>query len=131
MAGVSAQGATFTFTPTGAAPLSAIVTGISVETPAAEVVDMTSGVDPNGTLRLVPTGAWSGGAVSVDYIHAGQGQDDIQSIVRKVGQLAFSSRDYSVYRQAILESATTEARTGEIVRGTLRFRITDYYPQES
>ena len=127
MAGVSAQGATFTFTPTGSPALSAIVTGISVETPAAEVVDMSSGGDPNGTIRLVPTGDWSGGTVSVDYIHAGSGQTDPQSIVRKVGQLVFGSPGYSVSRQAILESATTEARTGEIVRGTLRFRVTDYY----
>ena len=127
MAGVSAQGATFTFTPTGALPLSAIVTGISVETPTAEVVDMTSGADVKGTLRVVPTGDWSGGTVSVDYIHADSGPTDPQTIVRKVGQLAFSSPGYSVSRQAVLESATTEARTGEIVRGTMRFRITDYY----
>lgn len=90
---------------------------------------MTSGGDTNGTLRLVPTGDWSGGTVSVDYIHAGSSQADPNSIVRKVGQLVFRSPGYSVTRQAILESATTEARTGEIVRGTMRFRITDYYPQ--
>lgn len=88
---------------------------------------MTSGGDSTGTSLLVPTGDWSGGAVSVDYIHASTNPTDPQDIVRKVGQLAFSSPGYSVTRQAILESATTEARTGEIVRGTLRFRITDYY----
>lgn len=126
MAGVSAQGATFTFRG-----VQAIVSGISVETPAAEVVDMASAVDPVGTIGMVPTGEWSGGTISVDYIHAGPFQTDPQLLVRQIGQLAFASPGYSVVRNAILESATTEARTGEIVRGTLRFRITDYYPQES
>lgn len=123
MAGVSAHGATFTFRG-----VSAIVTGISVETPAAEVVDMASAADPVGTIGMVPTGEWSGGTISVDYIHAGPLQTDPQSVVRQVGQLRFASPGYTVVRNAILESATTEARTGEIVRGTLRFRMTDYYP---
>ena len=122
MAGVSAQGATFTFKG-----VQAVVSGISVETPAAEVVDMASAADPVGTIGMVPTGEWSGGTISVDYIHAGPLQTDPQLLVRQVGQLAFASPGYSVVRNAILESATTEARTGDIVRGTLRFRITDYY----
>ena len=127
MAGVSAQGATFTFTPVGGAALAAIVTGISVETPTAEVTDMTSAVDSVGTMRIVPTGEWTGGSISVDYVHAGATATDPQTIVRKNGQLRFASAGYTVIRQAILESATTEARAGEIVRGTLRFRVTDYY----
>lgn len=122
MAGVSAQGATFTFAGFGA-----IVTGISVETPTAEVTDMTSAVAPLGTLMAVPTGDWSGGSISVDYIHAGRLQADPQTLVRRRGQLNFSSTNYSVSRNVILESATTEARAGDIVRGTLRFRMTDYY----
>lgn len=122
MAGVSAQGATFTFQG-----VQAIVSGISVETPAAEVVDMASATAPVGTIRMVPTGEWSGGTISVDYIHAGPLQADPQTLVRQVGPLFFGSSGYSVGRNVILESATTEARTGEIVRGTMRFRITDYY----
>lgn len=122
MAGVSAQGATFTFKG-----VQAIVSGISVETPAAEVVDMASAADPVGANVVVPTGEWSGGTISIDYIHAGPLQTDPHFLVRQIGQLRFASPGYSVSRQAILESATTEARTGEIVRGTLRFRITDYY----
>ena len=122
MAGVSAQGATFTFAGFGA-----IVTGISVETPTAEVTDMTSAVDSVGTIAVVPTGDWSGGSISVDYIHAGPLQADPQTLVRAQGQLRFVSPNYSISRNAILESATTEARAGEIVRGTMRFRMTDYY----
>jgi hypothetical protein len=122
MAGVSAQGATFTFQG-----IQAIVSGISVETPTAEVTDMASAVDPVGTLGIVPTGEWSGGSISVDYIHAGPLQTDPQTLVRQTGALFFSSPGYSVGRNVLLESATTEATVGDIVRGTLRFRITDYY----
>lgn len=88
---------------------------------------MTSAVAPLGTLNVVPTGDWSGGSISVDYIHAGRLATDPQTLVRQRGQLRFSSTNYSVSRNAILESATTEARAGDIVRGTMRFRITDYY----
>lgn len=122
MAGVHAQGATFSF-----AGYRAIVSGISVETPTAEVTDMTPGWAPAGMHVAVPTGDWSGGAISVDYIHAGPSQVDVQSLVRRRGALVFSSTNFTVSRNAILESATTEARTGDIVRGTMRFRMTDYY----
>jgi hypothetical protein len=88
---------------------------------------MTSATDPLGTISVAPTGDWSGGSISVDYIHAGPLQADPQSLVRSRGSLRFVSPNYSVLRNAILESATTEARTGDIVRGTLRFRMTDYY----
>jgi hypothetical protein len=127
MAGVSAQGATFTFTPVGGGPFGAIVTGVSVETPVAEVTDLTAASDGTGTIAIVPTGEWSGGSVSVDYIHAGALQVDPQTLVRKNGRVFFGSPNFTFGRQAILESATTEASTGDIVRGTLRFRVTDYY----
>jgi hypothetical protein len=88
---------------------------------------MTSATAATGTMTIVPTGEWSGGSVSVDYIHAGSTQVDPQTIVRKPGSLSFASAGYGVKRNVILESATTEATVGDIVRGTLRFRITDYY----
>lgn len=123
MAGVSAQGGTFTFRG-----IRATITGLSVETPTAEVVDMTSYAAPINTVMLVPTGAWSGGSVTVDYVHQAGGVDP-QTVVRQVGQLVFGSPGYSITRQAILESATTEARLGDRVTGSLRFRLTDYYQQ--
>ena len=86
-----------------------------------------SAVDPVGTLGIVPTGEWSGGSISVDYIHAGPLQTDPQTLVRQTGQLLFLSPGYGFGRNVILESATTEATVGDIVRGTLRFRMTDYY----
>lgn len=124
MAGFAAQGATFTFAGSRGS-FAGAVTGISVDTPTAEVVDMTSPSDPTGYAILVPTGEWTGGAVSVDYI-ATSGTGSVQDIVRGIGTLTFASANYSVSRRAILESARQEARVGDLVRGTLNFRVTDY-----
>jgi len=120
MSAVVARNATFTF-----ANISAIVTDISVDTPAAGVVDMTGITDATSTRVLVPTQEISGGSVTVGFIQQPGGIDP-QTAVGRWGPLTFTSRDYSVSRQAILESATTEARVGEIIRGTLKFRMTDY-----
>ena len=87
---------------------------------------MTSGVDAAGTLTIVPTGEWVGGSVSVDFV-ATQAFLNPHSQIRKRGQLSFKSPDYTYVANVIVESATTEARTGEIVRGTMRFKLTDYY----
>jgi hypothetical protein len=124
MAGFAAQGATFTFIGSRGDFKGAIV-GISVETPVAEVVDMTSPSDPSGYAVLVPTGEWSGGSISLDFI-ATTATGDVQDIVRGIGQLTFASPHWTVSRRAILESANTEARVGESVRGIANFRVTDY-----
>jgi hypothetical protein len=100
------------------------VTGISVETPTAEVTNMTDASTAKGFLVMVPTGDWSGGTISVDYLH--HGTFDVQAVVGNVGPLVFTSSTYSVARRAILVSASTEARVGEVVRGSLRFQVTDY-----
>jgi hypothetical protein len=115
-----AQGATFTFNGIGAT-----VTRIAVETPVAEIVDMTAGNDQPKTVGLVPTGEWRGGSVSVDFIYAAGGIDP-QSVVGTVGQLQFNSRSLSIGRRVILESADYQASVGELVRGTLNFRMTDW-----
>lgn len=124
MAGVTAQGGTFAFSTT-AGTFTAAVTGLSVETPQAEVVDMTPIDAAADQVVVVPTGGWTGGSATVTYLHAGGGTDP-QTIVRKFGSLTFASAGYSVSRQAILESATTETSVNDIVRGTLKFRFTDY-----
>lgn len=131
MAGFSAHGATFTFVGTlpfqggGAASFTGAITGINVTSPVAEIVDMTAYDDDAGTRSLVPTGEWSGGEVSVDYI-AKPGTGDIQNLVRRIGDVSFASLNFSVTRRAILESATQEASVGGLVRGTMTFRVTDY-----
>lgn len=124
MAGFAAQGATFTFVGS-LGEFKGAVTGINVETPVAEVVDMTSPTDPAGYSIRVPTGEWSGGRISLDFI-ATTATGDIQGIVRGIGPLTFSSPKFSVTRRCILESANTEARVGELVRGSATFIPTDY-----
>jgi hypothetical protein len=120
MAGVSAQGGTFTF-----GSFAGAITGISVQTPEAEVVDMTDVAAAAGQTVLVPTGDWSGGSVSVDYIKTSSGPDP-QTLVKQVGQLTFASAGFSISRRAILQSASMEARVGAAVTGTLNFVVTDY-----
>lgn len=121
MAGFLAQGATFTFKS-----VAATVTGVSVETPVAEVVDMTAYNAPVANNVLVPTGGWKGGSISVDYVYA-KGGTDPQTVVRQYGTLTFSAPGITVSRQAILESASTQIRVGDVVRGSLKFLMTDYY----
>lgn len=120
MAGLSAHGGTFTFMSFQAA-----VTGLSVETPTAEIVDMTPAAAGAQYVVMVPTGAWSGGSVSVDYIRL-PGTADPQSLVGACAPLSFSSAGYSVTKRCVLQSASTEARVGDLVRGSLRFVLTDY-----
>ena len=98
------------------------IIGIHVETPQAEIVDMTSFTHGVGTMLMVPTGAVAGGTVTVDYM-----ADALLPVnIGTVAPLTFSSSAINLSLRGILESATVEARTGEIVRGTLKFRLTDY-----
>lgn len=124
MAAATAQGGTFTY-QSNVGVATASVVGLSVETPQAVLVDMTAINAPVNASFVTPTGEWTGGSVSVDFIYAGGGIDP-QSMVRSYGTLSFASAGYSVSRHVVLESATTEARVGDIVRGTLKFRMTDY-----
>lgn len=127
--GITAQGATFTYTGTlpfgGSASFSGNVVGISVESPQAEVVDMTSIDEPAGYSVQVPTGAWTGGSVTIDYLKRNGGPDPA-ALVRSYGTLTFSSPSHSVTKTVLCESANEEARVGELVRGTINFRLTDY-----
>jgi hypothetical protein len=120
MAGVTAHGATFTFSG-----VSAVVAALSVNTPRAEIVDMTGINDPVGSTVMVATGANSAGSIRVDYIHYAGGIDP-QSYIGTQGSLVFGSTGYSITKTAILESASTEVKTGDVVRGSLNFVTTDY-----
>jgi hypothetical protein len=132
MAGVTAQGGSFSFSTSGVTgSLSAHYTGISVDTPQAEYINMTTINAATGTISIVPTGDWSAGTISVDYNRLGNvivngNPIDEQTFVGKVGTVSFSSAGYSISRHAFLESATVGARVGDLVRGTLKFRTTDY-----
>lgn len=124
--GLIANGATFTFT-SDKGNLTANVAGISVESPEAQLVDMTTGSDPVTASVLVPTGELKGGSISVDYIRY-IGQPDPKTLVGGVGNASFSSTGFSVSKQVCLTNTGEEARFGDVVRGTLSFTWTDYFP---
>jgi hypothetical protein len=83
---------------------------------------MTAATDSLGYQYLVPTGEWSGGTITIDFLSA----TDPQPLVRKVGQLSFSSTNFRISRRVICESASIGAQTGELVRGSLKFAFTDW-----
>lgn len=97
------------------------VTGISVEAGTPEIVDMTGGSDPAGANVMVPTGDYRPGSITVDFLAGGS----VPNTGTK-GQLSFSSAVYSIGRNVVLESVRVEARVGELVRGTMKFVMTDY-----
>jgi hypothetical protein len=115
---VLVSGATFSFLGVTARVLS-----VAVEHPKAETVNMTGFSDPTGAIVLVPTGEWSGGTVSVEFV----GRNSFAGLVRQFGQVSFSSGAVGFSFNVILESCSTEIRVGESLRGTLRFITTDYY----
>ena len=119
MSGAIASNARFTF-----AGFSGSVTGISVETPSAEIVNMSSVGNAAGAQVLVPTKSLVGGSITVGFLSSAS---DPQGLVGTRSTLRFSSSGYSVSRNVILESASVEVRLGEVIRGSLRFQMTDYY----
>jgi hypothetical protein len=145
MAGFSPQGATFvyyghfgTVAPRTVNPnfqdrpvdftIYAKITGMSVESPVAEVTDMTSITDTSDATVIVPTGAHSGGSVSVDFIADATGID-MQTLTGSYGVLRFTCyANYTVARHVVLESVSLDVRTAELVRGSMKFRVSDYNP---
>jgi hypothetical protein len=119
MAGATAHGATFSF-----AGFSGKLTGISVEMPTAEVTNMTGVAAGRGYTVMVPTGEQTGGTITVDFLAVNN--TDPWSFVKMVGNLSFTSAGYSISRRVICESASVSAQSGELVRGSLKFLITDY-----
>lgn len=119
------HGATFTFS-SNLGTFTGSVTRIKVDSPTAEIADMTGVSDPASYAVLVPTGSWTGGGVDVDYVAAAG--SDPTSIVRGVGALSFVSTGLTVSRQVVLESATAGVAVNEAVRGSLKFLRTDYTP---
>ena len=122
---VTAHGATFTFS-SDRGTLVGGVTNISVEAPTAEVVDMTAASAAEHAVILVPTGTWKGGSITVDFNVTGGASFNVQTFVRGVGEFLFASSGYSVRRQAILTSATTQAAVGDVVKCSAKFVPTDY-----
>ena len=121
---ITAHGSTFTFTSDKGEFIGGL-TRIEVAAPTAEIADMTGVSDSSDLSMLVPTGAWRGGSVSVEYIASGS--PDVQTLVRGFGSLTLASTGMSVSRQVVLESASQSAAVGDVVKGSMKFLMTDYY----
>jgi len=89
---------------------------------------MTSITDTSDATVIVPTGAHSGGSVSVDFIADATGID-MQTLTGSYGVLRFTCyANYTVARHVVLESVSLDVRTAELVRGSMKFRVSDYNP---
>jgi hypothetical protein len=122
--------ATFSF-----AGFQAQVTGIRVEEPVAEVVDMTPITFDQKFNWLVPTGHTTGGTVTVDFLYKRASDftpprpgfiEEPDLLVGVTSQLTFNSTRFGVSKRAVLESASVDVRTGQLVSGQMTFRITDF-----
>ena len=118
------HGATFFFV-SNKGTFSGGVTSVRVDSPSAEIADMTGVNDAAEVSVLIPTGSWKGGSVTVEYV-AGS-SFDVQVLVRGFGSLTFTSAGMSVSRQVVLESASRNAAVGDVVKGSLKFLMTDFY----
>ena len=123
---ISSLGTTFTFPG-----FTAHYTSISVEEPQAEVVDMTSVRDAIGKRKMVPTGDISSpGRIRVDYIRrpttttplAMVGANGINAGNAVVLTFAHATAG-SFTAKAILESASNEVASGDLMRGSLSFVV--------
>lgn len=109
--------------------LTALVTGVDVEAPTAEVVDMTPWDAPPGYLYLVPTGQYTGGVITVDCQHvAGAFSVWESGRIGQIGPLVFTVNgdDYYVARNCILLTVSDQIRVGDLVRVRMKFQVTDY-----
>lgn len=107
------QKSTFTF-----GGFSYYVTGVTVDAPQPEIVNMTGMFDGVTTVNLVPTGGYSSpGKVTVEAFGFG----NPKSIVGMEGTAAFSTQAGSFSVQAICDSASVEAQVGQMLR--IRFTL--------
>ena len=125
---VAAQGATFTFTARqGGGSFSGGVTKVSVDTPQAEIADVTGLYDTTTSMVKVPTGATTGGSITVEFIILNSPSMNFDTMIGKTGTLAFNTTGYSLSKNVIVESASSGASVGDVFRGTMRFVPTDWY----
>lgn len=116
----SSQGATLSFTG-----FTAGVTSISVESPQAEIVDMTRASDAPGLKRMVATGdILSPAKIRVDYIRE-IGSPDPLTFQGTSGSLVISHTNLSVSKTVIVESVNTEMSVGDLLRGSISFVATE------
>ncbi len=113
-----ANGTTFTFSGTAYT-----VTAIRVSSPQPEIVNMTAIDSPLGQMWMVKTGdALSPGTVEIDVL----GVVDPTTLVGTYGDLEITgTAQVGSGLKALCESATMEARVADVIRGSVRFVLTD------
>ncbi len=126
MAGFTAHGATVTYAYSGGGVVNAVVTSLTVQAPEAELTDITASTALLGANVIAPTGDTSPGTVSLDFV-ATSFLSNPQELIGTYGNLTLSSPNYGVSRQVVCQSASITASTGDAVRGSISFTITDYY----
>lgn len=117
------QGCTVTFIPNKGGGLNGKLTRISVESPSAELVDMTGLSDSVGNAYIVPTGCQKGGSFTIEFFVTGAAPT---GLVGSYGSLLISANDFSYSRQVVCETASFDLETNSLVRGSAKFVPTDY-----
>lgn len=98
------------------------VTSVSVEAPQPEIVNMTGLLDGPKVMCMVRTGAYtSPGRISVE----GFGFYDPKNLVGQFGDVSFATPSGTVGQFCILDSASAEARVGDVLRVSMTFMPTD------
>ena len=98
------------------------VTSVSVEAPQPEIVNMTAVTDGAKVVRMVYTGDYtSPGRISVQ----GFGFYDPKDLIGLADNASFETPSGTVSRFCILDSASTEARVGDVLRVSMTFMPTD------
>ena len=105
----------------------ASVTRVTVESPKAEVIDMTGVNDGANFQVLVPSGCKRGGEVTVDFINSTDSTGLSPGIEGALGNLTINASNASVSKQVILESCSQLSAVGDVMRGSARFVVTDWY----
>lgn len=128
---ISSQGTTFAFA-VSAGTFYGKVLSISIEEAQPEIVDMTAVNDPLTVKKIVATGdILSPAKVSIEYL---RGAADLALAVpletvasmatgSAAGTLSIGHPAFSVSKQAVLESASTEMAVGDGIRGRMTFAI--------
>lgn len=118
MAIALAQNSTFSFKGTAYT-----VTSVSVEAPTPEVVNMTAIDDGVSQMVMVPTGALTApGQISVECL----GFSDPAALVGELGSAVFTTPQGTITRNAVCNSASVDARTGDVLRVRFTLTPTDY-----
>jgi hypothetical protein len=96
-------------------------TAVSVESPSAEIVDITTASTPLGKRQLMATGdVASAGRVSVDAL----GFADPSALVGQSGDAVFTTPVGSVTQKVICESASVDGRVADLLRIRLSLVMT-------